>query len=420
MKELFKGVILLASGAGIARIVGLLSIPLLTRIYLPEHFGILAVYASVLQILVPFSTLRYLMAIPLPRSDQTAFAIFTLSMSLVVVFTVFLFLLVALAGTNLLAFFSLTSLMPFVWLIPMGVFGASLYEIFMMWATRKREYKTIAKTQVWQAISSEGIKLLLGFLWGKPIGLLLGHMLGQAGGGRFLLSHFKLDFINMIPTLRWRQIHAVAHRFKGFPTYRLPAQILLAVALQAPVLLTEAFYDTGTTGQMGLAMIAFTLPFSLIGQAASRAYFAELVRIHTEKTDSIINILKKTTLTLGLIATPVAILLVLFGENGATILLGENWAQSGRFVSALGIALVPQFVSSTVIRTLDVLEAHKTVLLLHLTRLILVSAVFAYFAHTGAPADHTVLAFGLALALHYMIQLTVIICIVRHSQGEQQ
>ena len=409
----------LASGAGAARAIGVLSIPVLTRMYPPEHFGLLAVYVSVLQILLPFSTLRYLTAIPLPRGNRTAFALLTLSVGLAFSFSIILFILFSVIGSQLLNFFSLGVLAPFAWLVPLGVLGASLYEALTMWATRIRAYRIIAGTQIWQATSGEGLKLLLGMFWGRPVGLLLGHIVGHGGGLRYLFVQFWPEFRRMIPGLRWRHIRIVALRFRGFPTYRMPAQVLLAMALQAPLLLTAAFYGIETTGQMGLAMTAFTLPFLLVGQAASRAYYAETARLGVNEADKIMEALKKTAFTLGLLAAPVAVVLFLFAEVGAAFVLGEEWAMSGRFVALLSISLVPQFVSSTVVRTLDVLEAHRTVVMLHLTRFVVVSAAFIIAARTESAADSAVLAFSIILALHYLLQVAVIYYFVSRLQRDQ-
>jgi len=64
--KVFKGMATLAVGNGLARIVGLASIPILTRIYSPEHFGVLSVFTALLLILTPLMTLRYELAVPLP------------------------------------------------------------------------------------------------------------------------------------------------------------------------------------------------------------------------------------------------------------------------------------------------------------------------------------------------------------------
>ena len=70
--SVFKGMATLALGSGMAKIIGLLSIQVLTRIYSPEDFGLLSVFTAMLLILTPLMTLRYELAVPLPSRDGAA------------------------------------------------------------------------------------------------------------------------------------------------------------------------------------------------------------------------------------------------------------------------------------------------------------------------------------------------------------
>ena len=63
---------MLVGGTGGAQLLILLSAPFLTRLYAPEHFGLLAIYASLLAIVSVVVNLRYEIAIPLPPSKWVA------------------------------------------------------------------------------------------------------------------------------------------------------------------------------------------------------------------------------------------------------------------------------------------------------------------------------------------------------------
>ena len=45
--SIFRNMAMLASGSAGAKAIGALSVPVITRIYLPEHFGVLAVVCTV-------------------------------------------------------------------------------------------------------------------------------------------------------------------------------------------------------------------------------------------------------------------------------------------------------------------------------------------------------------------------------------
>lgn len=398
----------LAAGAIGARGLTLLSIPLLTRLYTPEQFGVFGLFSSVLLLLVPLATFRYLTALPLPRTDRTAFAVLALAFVLLSAFSVVLFVVALVVGAPLLTRFGLENLAPYALFIPVGVFFASLFETLNMWATRSRAYNVIAVTQIWQAVAGEGSKILFGLLAVGPIGLVGGYIIGQISGLRSFVTRFWSVFCAFLPRLSIKQMRIVAHRYRGFPINRMPAQFLLALGMQAPLLLTAGYFDSATTGQLALAILAFALPFALVGQATSRAYYGEMSRIGAQNAGEILTHMRQVILTLGFMAVPVSAILFLYAEPMAVIALGSEWAQAGRFIAFLAIALVPQFISATVIRSLDIIEAHRLVILLHLTRLVIVASALWIPQVNAASPETVLLGYACSLAIYYLVQTSVI------------
>ena len=72
-KTTFAGDVLkLTTGTSIAQAITVLSAPLLTRLYAPEAFGILALFISITGILGVIACMRYELSIMRPESDQEA------------------------------------------------------------------------------------------------------------------------------------------------------------------------------------------------------------------------------------------------------------------------------------------------------------------------------------------------------------
>ncbi|WP_317037466.1 lipopolysaccharide biosynthesis protein [Nodosilinea sp. E11] len=406
--NVLRGMAVLVAGSGTARLISLASIPILTRIYSPEDFGVLSVFTALLQILIPLATLHYLMAIPLPRHDQTAFALLSLCTILSTTLSVLIGIILFVFGLPILETFSLEVLAPWRWIIGPGMLGASSYQLLTMWATRKRSYRIIAKTQLFQSLTGEGIKLLMGIIAIKPLGLLIGQVAAYSGGLSNLLSCFGKDFFNMVPRLKLRHILVVARRYYGFPVYRLPAQFLLVLSMQAPLLFTTMLYGAETTGQLGLATMAVTLPFILLGQSVSRAYYAEAAELwRGDRPAAVQKLFKKTTLTLLIIILFPSIFLAFFSPLLSQILLGRGWEPAGKFISLLSITLVPQFISSSLLRTLDVLESNKTVFYLYLQKAVLTIIPFFLAERKGLNSYESILIYSLMMVVHYSLQYAI-------------
>ena len=78
-----RSVSFLAGGTAAGQAITVLAAPLLTRLYSPEDFGLLAVYTSLLMTIGVIASLRYQLAIPLPKSDEEAAHVVVLSLFIV-------------------------------------------------------------------------------------------------------------------------------------------------------------------------------------------------------------------------------------------------------------------------------------------------------------------------------------------------
>ncbi len=75
-------IITLISGTLFAQIISLISIPILTRIYTPDEFGLYSIFFAVTSVIGMVSSLSYEQAIVLPKSQRSADAILLLSITI--------------------------------------------------------------------------------------------------------------------------------------------------------------------------------------------------------------------------------------------------------------------------------------------------------------------------------------------------
>ena len=68
------------TGTTIAQAIPIAISPILTRMYSPESFGVLAIFISVATVISVIANLRYQLAIVQPKKDEDAAAIVILSM----------------------------------------------------------------------------------------------------------------------------------------------------------------------------------------------------------------------------------------------------------------------------------------------------------------------------------------------------
>ncbi|MCS5582709.1 MAG: oligosaccharide flippase family protein, partial [Pseudomonadales bacterium] len=124
-----RSVSILAGGTAAGQLIVIAASPILTRLYSPEDFGMLAVYGGVLGILGVIASLRYQLAIPLPDTDREALHIVALSLLIVGLMTGIVWLAVVLAGQEFVALLNTPELAEYLWLLPVGLFLVGVFQV---------------------------------------------------------------------------------------------------------------------------------------------------------------------------------------------------------------------------------------------------------------------------------------------------
>jgi O-antigen/teichoic acid export membrane protein len=412
----FRGMATLAAGNVAARVIGIAAIPVLTRLYSPEDFGALAVFTSLISVLAPIITLRYVLAVPLPRRDGMAINLLALSSGLMLLMVLIVGLGLCAFGPHLLGLFSMEVLAPYWWLIILGLIGGSGYEMLSLWATRRRAYKSIAQTTAVQSLLGNLTKLGFGFLAIKPLGLLIGHVVSSGGGITSLWLRFRADFATNRRFISISRIKLLAGRYRHFPMYRLPSQSLLALSMHAPLLLTAVIYDAQTTGQLGLAFMAMAIPMNLIGHSMSGAYYAEASKIGKRHPRKLRAITKSVIKSLFFASIFPAMLLFLIGEWMFIFLFGADWSQAGAFASILSLYLMTQFMSAPIVRIFSVLDKEKMFLFINLQRAILIGIAFIPSAIYGSSIALSLTVYSFLLSLHRALVILYVLSFLRKQE----
>lgn len=397
----FRGMVTLALGSGIGRIIGIASIPVLTRLYSPEDFGVLAVFTALVAILAPLVTLRYALALPLPRHDGVAMNLLALSTGLMLGLTGLFALVLWLWAAPLLALVSMQVLAPWWWLIALGVLGTAAYELLTMWATRRRAYRVIAQTNVTQSAAGALVKIGLGLASLQPLGLLVGQVVAQTGGVGRLISGFWAEMRANWRHVRASRMHKAAWRHRGFPIWRVPSQFLMVFSVQAPMLFIAALYDAETTGQFGLAVMALTVPVSLLGWTMAKAFYAEAAALGPSRALEIKALLRAVLLRLGMLSALPALVLLVFGPDLFRLLFGPSWEMAGRFAQGLALYLFFQFLQTPVAHVFYLFDGQRELLWVNVQRFVLLVGLFGASHQFDWSAGHTVWAYAGVLSVHY-------------------
>jgi len=348
-----RGVGVLVGGTAGAQVLMVLAAPLLTRLYNPEDFGLLAVYVGLLSLFTVVASLRYELAIPLPKSHTEAANVLVLSLLMVLLMTCIAGLMVTLAGDQIALALDAPGLAGYFWLLPVGVLLAGTYNVFNYWAIRTKSFPDIARTRISQTLATLAVQLF-GYKLG---GIVL--LYGQAGGqgvGSFRLARSALkhqDFASWC----WSGVWQAAKRYKQFPIFSTWSGLFNTAGTQLPPLMFAAFFSTGAAGLYALAHRVLAMPMSVLGDAIGKVFFSNAAEAYRE--GRLAPLVEKVHRKLAEIAMPATLVLVIAAPELFAFVFGESWRQAGEFARWMAPWLYMVFITSPLSTLFSIMERQR-------------------------------------------------------------
>ncbi len=347
-----RSVSVLAGGTAAGQIIVIAASPILTRLYSPEDFGLLAVYAGLLGILGVIASLRYQLAIPLPESDEEAASVAVLSLLVVLGMTAVSALIVRSWGESITTALNTPALEPYLWLLPLGLLLTGVYQVFSYWAIRTRAFPAIARTKLTQAISMVGVQL--GAYTLGPLALLLGQVTGQAAGTSSLGLLAVRRKWAAFRQVRLADIRWAASRYRRFPIYSSWGGFFNKAGTELPPILFAALFSPAAAGIYMLAHRVLAMPMRLIGKAVADVFFSSASEAH--RNGALAPLVANIHRKLAYIAMPPAFLLLIAGPDLFALVFGGDWRQAGEFAQWMAPWVYLVFVTSPLSMLFSVME----------------------------------------------------------------
>jgi O-antigen/teichoic acid export membrane protein len=396
-----RNVGIILGGTSLGQGIVILTSPFLTRLYTPENFGVLAVYASLLGIVVVVASLRYEAAITLPERDEDAANLLVLSLGILVLMSLLMGIVVGFLGDQIARLTGTPTLGPYLWLLPLGVMLVGLYQVFNCWAVRERAYTHIARTRLSQGIGQTLTQIALGFSRMGSVGLIAGQVAGQAAGSITLATLTRRKNKTSFKAVHLASVCRLAHRYRRFPMVSSGTALLNSVALFGPALLLAAFYGPQVAGWFALSQRVVGVPMTLLGKAVAQVYLGEFARAAIHSDEQLSPLFWRTTKGLSIVGLLFVVLVTLPAPWLFPLVFGSEWAQSGVYVQVLSLMFLLQFVVSPISATFDVLERQDLHFLREIARLTLTSGAVSLPWVLGEGALVAVVSLGVAGSVSY-------------------
>lgn len=317
----------LATGVLAANLLSLATMPILTRWYPVEAFGVFAVFWALSTLIGLFSTLRLEVAIPTIHTEEDAQTIARVA----------LLCAVAVATTFLLvwSFTPLPQLLKipfdprFGLYVALCAIGNAILQIQNQIAIKLGHMRALSLRNLIEKLIAVGGSLLLA---GLPMqGLILAQLCGVMNAALYLVAANRatgaLNFL-VLPSTAGRIVNA----YRDYPLKHAPATAFNVLAGQLTPVLFSTLFSVQALGFYSLAQRLIDAPNAILNSALSVIYYK---RVLTAPREDLRRLYWRMLRWLGLgMIAPLA-LVGLFASPLMVVVFGEAWEPSALYLALL-------------------------------------------------------------------------------------
>lgn len=394
--EFAKGVSVLVGGTATAQALTIAAMPLITRLYHPEDFGLLTLFTALLSIFAVISSLRYELAIPISDSNKEASRVlflavfFTISQSIIIALLIYFF------SDKISSLLNSKPIEKYLWILPIAVFFTGSYQIFEKWSIREKKFKRIAKTKLSQVVAGLTIQLT-GYPHGS-LALIIGQAVSQAVGVYSLLRSAIQSIDKNDLTIG--SLKETAKRYKGFPLYSTWTALSNTISTQLAPIIFIAIFSPEIAGLYALTLRVLSVPTSIIGSTVGQVFLS--LAPAAARTKELPELIASLHAKLSRAGIPILILLLIAGPDLFTFVFGEAWRRAGVYAQIMAPWIYLQFKWTPLSMISTVLELQRQALIAQFLSLLTRGIILLFISINNLSPINAILLFSITSAINYL------------------
>lgn len=367
-----RALALLSGGTMLGQLCLVASSPVLTRLFTPEDFGVLAILVSMNAILGVIVVLRYEFAIPVCKTDEEA-ANMTAGAGLVVVaFALLLSVFLWFVGKPFTELVNAPALAPWLWLLIVTVTAYGFVVVMTYWSLRRHTYATNSKSRLVLGASQAGSQLALGAAGIGVAGLLIGYAAGFILQASYFFGAIARADRKLVFSAKWPGILQAMRQHWRYAVYNAPASLMTTSTQLLPPVLLAIVYGPAVAGLFALGQRVVALPVRMLSHAAGQVYLSQAPGLSPTGLRKMF--VRTTTRFFALGACGLLPLAVIAPDLFAFV-FGEAWREAGNIVRYLIPLYLSRFTVLPVAQTLNILERqHWHLILSSLSVMVLIGS----------------------------------------------
>lgn len=365
-----RHVLTLMSGTALAQAIPIAISPILTRIYTPKDFGLLALFMAITSTLAIVANGRYEMAIMLQSDHEDALNVAALGLVISTILFLLLLLLVIFFKNTLAAMLGSPEISNWLYLVPFTVFMSGLFNVLNYLNNRQKNYNDLAVVGILKSSVAASTQLALGFMNLGAGGLIVGQFFSNIFANTKLFRNATSGF-ELRKVVSKSRVIALASEYSQFPKYSMPAGLANVLSVNIVSFMLSAIYSVTSVGYYALARRVLGAPLTIIANSFGQVFF----RVASEEyrnTGAAVNAFRRNLLKLTLFSTLGFALAFFFVKDAFILVFGQPWGEAGAYARIM----MPLFMIRFIVSPLSVLSQimdNKQTLIVNVALLIVAS-----------------------------------------------
>jgi O-antigen/teichoic acid export membrane protein len=354
-----KNILIVMSGSALAQVVGLVLIPLISRLFTPADFGIVGSFYAVVGIIAAGITLEYSQAIMLPKEKSDSLDLFFISCFATIIITLLCTLACIVAPVTIMGLMKA----PGAWVLVLLVFTLLItgFNIALQsWCVRAKAFKQTSASQIVRSLSSNGMQVGFGLFKAGPVGLIISSVLADLFASINLLRVFLADFKTSAHKTSWHRMKQLAKEYHDFPLYSASQSVINAISTGLPVLLLTHYFGIAIAGAYAFGIGLLSKPMNLLLTALRQVLFQKACETD-HQGDSMISLYVKVTVTLFALAFFPSLILFVWAPQIFTFIFGAQWHTAGEFARSIILWMLFVFCNLPAVLFARIIRIQRTV-----------------------------------------------------------
>lgn len=386
-RAFLKDALSLSGGTAIAQIIAIATLPVLTRMYAPEEFGVLALFMASVSILSIFASLGIEQAIMLPKEEHEAANLLMALIFSSLVFSLLMQGIIFIFDDTLLQWLGNAGFKNYLYYIPTSLFLISSYQGLRFWQMRQQSFKLISISIIC-AVTANFVVSILIRQWAEQIdfvsdvnGLIIGYIVQYSVNTLILLKGTKKQSHYFSAVTVNKIIQSIKPHKKLIATLLFSHGIVAVGYSRLPILAIGSLFDHATLGFYSMVERIVAAPSALIANAIGDV-FRQRAAVAWREKGRFDDIFWKTLLITTAIAIPIYSLGIFAAPYLFVFALGDTWHVAGDYAQIMLVASMFQFITVPVDKGAVIVGANKFIFIWNCLRLLgVVSIIITVFLY---------------------------------------